>query len=233
MGKKFLRKQGGLRSGLMFYADGNTRDGMVDVVSGAPGLIVGTGGSMVVRPESRGWAYAQANQHASGLLFDVPAMRRLMSREAMTIWAWGMTNLNGGVPAVVMGPGVQTVLFMANDDGTVNFAYGAGNPGGNCGLDGTLKQFGMTWKKDGDTRFYGSGVLTDVVAGGNAILLPEVGEWLVIGNYTQTADNNSEANLWLGLAIWNRELRADEMLHLGNDPLALRRACWGKKVIGN
>lgn len=231
------KKQGGLRSGLMFYADGNTRDGMVDMISGSPGLIVGTGGSMVVEPSTRGWAFQQAVDSDARLVFNTPVLANLQSATELSLWWRGTCNdpyahyiLMGVAKAgedgylAVLDSGGDAELFLhLFQNGS--FAVVGGSP-----IELLLdlqQQYLVTWKKDGETRFYREGQLFGV-GGSNSLMLGTAGQYVTLGNLNAGSWGiNGRTD---GAAVWNRELRADEAMHLANDPLALRRACWRKKI---
>lgn len=221
-----IRQAGGLRSGLMFYADGNTRDGMVDMISGSPGLIVGDGGSMVVRPESRGWAYAQAYGD-SGLFFDTPVLRHLQKPDAVSMWLWGDFVVYENMP-MVQAAGI--LLSLA--EGDAQFAHGIESAWA-TGFTNGIAQALVTWKKNENAKFYKDGVFISEDWGGTTEL-GDMGETVVMCNNLMNRSSIAGGGTYFGAAIWNRQLDAEEVGLLARDPLALRRLCWRKKLkIGN
>lgn len=232
-----ITKHGGLRSGLMFYADGNTRDGMVDMVSGAPGLIVGAGGSMVVDAQTRAWAFAQGDFADAGLYFDTPVLPHFGPFEALSIWIsgragdtvyWGGVQISNGIgqyPAGfgVLGEELLTLVMRQNGAQVARNISHMFEPNAD-------QQLLVTWKKGGDTRFYKNGVLLGVDATPNTAVIDEVSGAVGIGQRNSLEPWEIPNALTRGAAVWNRELRPDEVLRLANDPLVLRRLCWRKRI---
>jgi len=233
-----MRQAGGLRSGLMFYADGNTRDGMVDMISGSPGLIVGAGGSMVVRPESRGWGYVNDPYVWGLLMFNSPALERLGNAEAISMWYWGTTDENY-IPRrfIALGKKGGGNVFAVKNESEAEFwvdlnANGASDVRGTDGdkvLTG-LHQYGITWKQGGVTCFYRDGILVYTNTTPNLYALDRADGVVTLGNVMDDLTAYM-SGMVCGAAIWGRELSQDDFALLANDPLALRRMCWRKKML--
>lgn len=233
-----MRQAGGLRSGLMFYADGNTRDGMVDMISGSPGLVMGSGDT-VMDSLTRGWKFE--NDDDAGIYFDSPALAHFDASKGLSMWFGGSvddTYYWGGVQ-VSAAPGQYPARFGVFENGFLKFEMRQGGIPSARFIGHELEvnanqQLLVTWKQGGDTRFYKNGNLLGVDSTANTGAIDPVYGAISLGNQNSLERiGGGPMTMTWGGAIWNRELDAEEVGLLARDPLALRRLCWRKKVITN